>query len=91
VHHGNGTQEIFEGDKSVLYVSLHRHEYGNFYPGTGAAHEVGILDGQGFSVNIPWSRGGVGDNDYIFAFKTVVLPIGNWHKNIEMCAILESY
>jgi len=75
VHHGNGTQEIFEGDKSVLYVSLHRHEYGNFYPGTGAAHEVGILDGQGFSVNIPWSRGGVGDNDYIFAFKTVVLPI----------------
>ena len=35
------------------------------------------MDGQGFSVNIPWSRGGVGDNDYIFAFKHVVLPIGN--------------
>ncbi|XP_066396761.1 histone deacetylase 15 isoform X4 [Miscanthus floridulus] len=75
VHHGNGTQEIFEGDKTVLYISLHRHEDGNFYPGTGAAHEVGVLDGQGFSVNIPWSRGGVGDNDYIFAFQTVVLPI----------------
>ncbi|RCV09600.1 hypothetical protein SETIT_2G042600v2 [Setaria italica] len=75
VHHGNGTQEIFDGDSSVLYISLHRHEYGNFYPGTGAADEVGILDGQGFSVNIPWSRGGVGDNDYIFAFQTVVLPI----------------
>jgi histone deacetylase 6 len=44
VHHGNGTQEIFEGDKSVLYVSLHRHEYGNFYPGTGAAHEVTLID-----------------------------------------------
>lgn len=39
--------------------------------------QVGVLDGQGFSVNIPWSRGGVGDNDYIFAFQTVVLPIGN--------------
>jgi hypothetical protein len=38
---------------------------------------VGVLDGQGFSVNIPWSRGGVGDDDYIFAFQTVVLPIGN--------------
>ncbi|CAN6213188.1 unnamed protein product [Urochloa humidicola] len=75
VHHGNGTQEIFEGDSSVLYISLHRHEHGNFYPGTGAADEVGILGGQGFSVNIPWSRGGVGDNDYIFAFQTVVLPI----------------
>ncbi|XP_062189050.1 histone deacetylase 15 isoform X2 [Phragmites australis] len=75
VHHGNGTQEIFEGDKSVLYISLHRHEDGNFYPGTGAAHEVGIRDGQGFSVNVPWSRGGVGDNDYIFAFQNIVLPI----------------
>ncbi|KAL6647008.1 hypothetical protein ACP70R_014445 [Stipagrostis hirtigluma subsp. patula] len=75
VHHGNGTQEIFEGSKSVLYISLHRHEDGNFYPGTGAAHEVGVLDGRGFSVNIPWSRGGVGDNDYIFAFQHVVLPI----------------
>ncbi|KAL6880178.1 hypothetical protein ACP4OV_011743 [Aristida adscensionis] len=75
VHHGNGTQEIFDGNKSVLYISLHRHENGNFYPGTGAAHEVGVLDGRGFSVNIPWSRGGVGDNDYIFAFQHVVLPI----------------
>uniref|UniRef100_A0ACD5UYU6 Uncharacterized protein n=2 Tax=Avena sativa TaxID=4498 RepID=A0ACD5UYU6_AVESA len=75
VHHGNGTQEIFEGDKSVLYVSLHRHEDGSFYPGTGAVHEVGVLDGEGFSVNIPWSCGGVGDNDYIFAFQHVVLPI----------------
>ncbi|KAL5197252.1 hypothetical protein ABZP36_000764 [Zizania latifolia] len=75
VHHGNGTQEIFDGNNSVLYISLHRHEDGTFYPGTGAAHEVGVMDGQGFSVNIPWSCGGVGDNDYIFAFQHVVLPI----------------
>ncbi|URE39136.1 histone deacetylase, partial [Musa troglodytarum] len=40
VHHGNGTQEIFEGNKSVLYISLHRHENGRFYPGTGAVDEV---------------------------------------------------
>ena len=38
--------------------------------------QVGVLDGKGFSVNIPWSCGGVGDNDYIFAFQHVVLPIG---------------
>lgn len=75
VHHGNGTQEIFEKYKSVLYISLHRHEGGNFYPGTGAAHEVGTMGAEGFCVNIPWSRGGVGDNDYIFAFQHVVLPI----------------
>ncbi|XP_022736489.1 histone deacetylase 15 isoform X4 [Durio zibethinus] len=40
VHHGNGTQEIFDQNKSVLYISLHRHEGGKFYPGTGAAFEV---------------------------------------------------
>ncbi|KAF2298791.1 hypothetical protein GH714_027835 [Hevea brasiliensis] len=41
VHHGNGTQEIFEQNKSVLYISLHRHEGGKFYPGTGAVNEIG--------------------------------------------------
>lgn len=76
VHHGNGTQEIFEHDNSVLYISLHRHEGGRFYPGTGAANEVGSLDGEGFSVNIPWKCGGVGDEDYIFALQHVVLLIG---------------
>ncbi|XP_015944226.1 histone deacetylase 15 [Arachis duranensis] len=77
VHHGNGTQEIFNRNKSVLYISLHRHERGLFYPGTGAADEVGSRGAEGFCVNIPWSRGGVGDNDYIFAFQNVVLPIAS--------------
>ncbi|XP_076888896.1 histone deacetylase 15-like [Bidens hawaiensis] len=75
VHHGNGTQEIYEQNKTVLYISLHRHEGGKFYPGTGAAHQVGSMGGEGFCVNVPWSRGGVGDNDYIFAFEHIVLPI----------------
>eukprot|EP00850_Spirogloea_muscicola_P014193 SM000100S09420 [mRNA] locus=s100:256222:261671:- [translate_table: standard] len=75
VHHGNGTQMIFEKDPSVLFISIHRHDGGHFYPGTGAAHEVGIGPGEGYSVNIPWSRGGIGDNDYLAAFFYVVLPI----------------
>ncbi|KAG9456774.1 hypothetical protein H6P81_001282 [Aristolochia fimbriata] len=75
VHHGNGTQEIFEENKSVLYISLHRHEGGWFYPGTGAVDEVGLNDGEGYSVNVPWKCGGVGDGDYIFAFQHIVLPI----------------
>uniref|UniRef100_A0A2P2L5R8 histone deacetylase n=1 Tax=Rhizophora mucronata TaxID=61149 RepID=A0A2P2L5R8_RHIMU len=75
VHHGNGTQEIFERNKSVLYISLHRHEGGKFYPGTGAADEIGTNGAEGYCVNIPWSRAGVSDNDYIFAFQHVVLPI----------------
>ncbi len=41
VHHGNGTQHIFEDDPSVLYMSLHRHDPG-FYPGTGALREVRV-------------------------------------------------
>lgn len=77
VHHGNGTQEIFEQNKTVLYISLHRHEGGKFYPGTGAAHEVGSMGAEGYCVNVPWSRGGVGDNDYIFAFENIVLPIAD--------------
>lgn len=77
VHHGNGTQEIFEGNKSVLYISLHRHEGGKFYPGTGAPHEVGTMGAEGYCVNVPWSRGRVGDNDYIFAFQNVVIPIAH--------------
>ncbi|CAI9302282.1 unnamed protein product [Lactuca saligna] len=64
VHHGNGTQEIFEQNKTVLYISLHRHEGGKFYPGTGAAHEVGSMGGEGYCVNVPWSRGGVGDHSH---------------------------
>ncbi|KAI5062795.1 hypothetical protein GOP47_0021342 [Adiantum capillus-veneris] len=75
VHHGNGTQEIFDDDSSVLYISLHRHQGGLFYPGTGAATEVGFGNGEGYSVNIPWPCGGIGDEDYIFAFLNVVLPI----------------
>ncbi|KAL7596657.1 hypothetical protein Lser_V15G28553 [Lactuca serriola] len=64
VDHGNGTHEIFEQNKTVLYISLHRHEGGKFYPGTGAAHEVGCMGGEGYCVNVPWSRGGVGDHSY---------------------------
>lgn len=43
VHHGNGTQQIFYDNRSVLYLSIHRHDEGNFFPGTGAPGEVGIL------------------------------------------------
>ncbi|KAE9601862.1 hypothetical protein Lal_00040803 [Lupinus albus] len=77
VHHGNGTQEIFDQNKSVLYISLHRHERGKFYPGTGAVDEVGSKGAEGYCVNIPWNQGGVGDNDYIFAFQHVVLPVAS--------------
>jgi acetoin utilization deacetylase AcuC-like enzyme len=40
-HHGNGTQEIFQGDPKVVYVSLHRHPH---YPGTGARSEGNCMN-----------------------------------------------
>lgn len=47
VHHGNGTQEAFYNDPSVLYISLHRYDDGNFFPGSGHPSEVGCLSKQG--------------------------------------------
>ncbi len=71
VHHGNGTQHIFEDDPHVLYVSTHQFPY---YPGTGAAGEVGRGAGAGFTVNVPLEVSAV-DEDYQTAFSTVILPV----------------
>ncbi|XP_060859699.1 histone deacetylase 4 isoform X6 [Metopolophium dirhodum] len=78
VHHGNGTQQIFYDDRSVLYLSIHRHDEGNFFPGTGAPGECGAGSGLGYNVNIAWSGGlqpPLGDAEYLAAFRTVVMPI----------------
>jgi acetoin utilization deacetylase AcuC-like enzyme len=71
VHHGNGTQHIFEADPHVLYLSTHQYPY---YPGTGAAGEVGRDAGRGFTVNVPLEVGAT-DEDYQHAFRVVVLPV----------------
>ncbi|MBN1932799.1 MAG: histone deacetylase [Desulfobacterales bacterium] len=62
VHHGNGTQHIFEEDPSVFYYSIHQHP--SFaYPGTGREFEKGIGAGYGFTLNSPVLPG-QGDADY---------------------------
>lgn len=75
VHHGNGTQLCFESDSNVLYLSLHRHDNGNFFPGTGAVTEVGVGVGKGFTVNIPFSGDLMGDAEYLAAWRCVVAPV----------------
>jgi acetoin utilization deacetylase AcuC-like enzyme len=65
VHHGNGTQDIFWDDPSVLYVSLHQWP---FYPGTGRPGE-----GNETTVNVPL-RAGSGNEEYIRAFEEIVEP-----------------
>jgi acetoin utilization deacetylase AcuC-like enzyme len=56
VHHGNGTQDIFYADPTVLFISSHQYEPG-FYPGTGAAEETGTGAGRGFNINLPLPAG----------------------------------
>jgi acetoin utilization deacetylase AcuC-like enzyme len=71
VHHGNGTQHIFEADSHVLYISTHQFPY---YPGTGAVDEIGRDSGRGFTVNVPLEVGAV-DEDYQLVFRRVVVPV----------------
>jgi acetoin utilization deacetylase AcuC-like enzyme len=71
VHHGNGTQGMFYDDPHVLYVSTHQFP---FYPGTGAAGEVGRGNGIGFTVNLPLEAGAV-DADYAAVWSAVVDPV----------------
>jgi acetoin utilization deacetylase AcuC-like enzyme len=71
VHHGNGTQEIFYRDSRVLYVSTHQFP---FYPGTGAASEIGQGDGRGFTVNVPMDPGST-DADYALVHQDIVGPV----------------
>ncbi|XP_076798099.1 histone deacetylase 9 isoform X9 [Arvicanthis niloticus] len=78
VHHGNGTQQAFYADPSILYISLHRYDEGNFFPGSGAPNEVGVGLGEGYNVNIAWTGGldpPMGDVEYLEAFRTVVMPV----------------
>jgi len=70
VHHGNGTQHLFEEDPTVLYISTHQYPY---YPGTGAWSETGIGQGQGATLNCPMAAGS-GDKVYELAFMEKILP-----------------
>jgi acetoin utilization deacetylase AcuC-like enzyme len=70
VHHGNGTQHIFENDPSVLYFSVHQYP---FYPGTGGAQETGRGRGAGYTMNAPLPAG-TGDETYIDIFERQLKP-----------------
>ena len=70
VHHGNGTQHMFESDPRVLFASVHQYP---FYPGTGASDEIGTGAGRGTTVNVPLCAGS-GDDEYAAAFDEVVVP-----------------
>lgn len=70
VHHGNGTQEAFYSDASVLFISTHQFPY---YPGTGAMDETGANGAQGYTINVPLPAG-CGDAEYLRVFEEIVVP-----------------
>ena len=76
LHHGNGTQLMFERDPSVLFVSSHQYP---FYPGTGAMNESGRGDGEGYTVNLALPAG-ADDAVYVDAFARVVVPLAHRYE-----------
>ena len=70
VHHGNGTQDAFYEDPSVMFISTHQYPY---YPGSGAVTEVGTGAGEGFTVNVPLPAG-CADAEYLQVFQDIVVP-----------------
>ncbi|XP_067171766.1 polyamine deacetylase HDAC10 isoform X2 [Apteryx mantelli] len=77
VHHGQGTQYIFEEDPSVLYFSWHRYEHQEFWPSLKESDydAVGLGRGKGSNINLPWNKVGMGNSDYLAAFFHVLLPV----------------
>jgi acetoin utilization deacetylase AcuC-like enzyme len=71
VHHGNGTQDVFIEDPSILFFST--HQYGYFYPGTGSWRENGRREGIGTTINVPLPSG-VGDTGYMAVFRDLLWP-----------------
>ncbi|RJS91439.1 histone deacetylase [Salinisphaera sp. Q1T1-3] len=76
-HHGNGTQDIFAADPSVMFFDTHRAA--PFYPGTGHISEVGEGLGEGTTVNVPLP-GEAGDRAMIRAFEDILVPAAEWFR-----------
>ena len=89
VHHGDGTQKIFYNKKNPLFISIHRHDKGKFYPQiTGFSKEIGEKEGEGYNINIPLdtkcniTNGSscIGDAEYIEIFDKIIIKILNEYQ-----------
>jgi acetoin utilization deacetylase AcuC-like enzyme len=86
VHHGNGTQDSFESDPAVMFISTHQYPY---YPGTGNLRETGRGDGIGSIVNVPLA-GSVGDEGFAQIFQEVVGPAA-WRFQPQLILVSAGY
>ncbi len=76
VHHGNGTQDVFWRDGSVLFFDTHQHPW---YPGTGLRTEAGDGKGRGLIVNRPFPAG-AGRREVLTAFREELVPLAERFK-----------
>lgn len=81
VHHGDSTSKIFYEDDRVLYISIHKHMNGNFYPegDWGDSKNLGKNKGLGFNLNFPLNpleeNDFIGDSEYVYIFFRFIMPI----------------
>ncbi|MDD5475911.1 MAG: histone deacetylase, partial [Syntrophales bacterium] len=76
LHHGNGTQHSFYADPGILFFSTHQYP---FYPGTGSLNEIGSGAGEGYTINVPLSRG-KDDADYLRIYRRILDPVSDAFK-----------
>ena len=90
IHHGNGTQQVFETDDRVLYFSAHGAYLFPAFAREGqaerqAAAHVGAGAGAGFSVNCAWSAEGYGDAEYWALWRRLLLPLADeWQPDLVL-------
>ena len=72
-HCGNGTQDIYYDDPAVLCFDFHQDPL-TFFPGSGFAYQIGLGEGKGYTVNLPFPPGSA-DEDFLLAFNEICLPL----------------
>ncbi|KAL7039894.1 hypothetical protein ACKWTF_000165 [Chironomus riparius] len=77
VHHGQGSQRAFYDDPRVVYFSIHRYEFGTFWPNLRESDfdYIGSGDGEGKNINVPLNKIGMTNADYLAIFQQLLMPV----------------
>ncbi|XP_060580464.1 histone deacetylase 6-like isoform X2 [Ruditapes philippinarum] len=92
IHHGQATQQMFYNDPRVLYFSIHRYEYGEYWPSLRESDydNIGDGEGRGYNINVPLNQTGVGDSEYLAILQQILMPVA-YQYNPELVLISSGY
>ncbi|XP_078342016.1 protein deacetylase HDAC6-like isoform X3 [Crassostrea virginica] len=92
VHHGQATQQMFYDDPRVLYFSIHRYEFGKFWPNLRESDYdfIGEGKGMGYNINVPLNQTGMADHDYLAVFHQILMPVA-FEFNPELVLVSAGY